>query len=476
MTRAIDPYEHFAHEGDYPELDYDAAARRLSAALALRTVYTTPERTDFSPFDELYELICGSYPEITRHGTFERVGHSVLVTVPGTEPALPAALLLAHQDVVDVVPGTEGQWEHDPFGGHLDDEWIWGRGALDIKEMLMGELEAVEHLLSHHGRPRRTIVLAFGEDEEADSRGATALAAELARRGVRAAFSLDEGVTTFADAAAYGAPGLVMTDVCLSQKGYLNVRLVARGAGGHSSNPFGGTSLERVCVAVARLVQDAPAPRLTPVVAETFRRLAPHVTEEPLRTLVADVDANAEKIARVAAGTRELFPLVCTTMAVDQIEGSAASANVMPADASATINFRLLPGTGVDDVVSWVRATVGDLVEVEPLHGTPAGRVDEAVGLGYDELVDVLERYHPGTVVVPSIVCGGTDSVRYEGVCDKLLRVTPFRPAPDELARGLHGVNERISRRAYAQGIRVMVALLERTVLSGAYEERIKLR
>ena len=62
-------------------------------------------------------------------------------------------------------------------------------------------------------------------------------------------------------------------------------------------------------------------------------------------------------------------------------------------------------------------------------------------------------------------MCGGTDSVRYEGVCDKLLRVTPFRPAPEELARGLHGVNERISRRVYAQGIRVILAFLERTTL-----------
>ena len=90
-------------------------------------------------------------------------------------------------------------------------------------------------------------MLAFGEDEEVDSHGVrTALAAELARRGVHAAFSLDEGVTTFSDAGPYGAPGVTLIDVCLSQKGYLDVRLRARGAGGHSSNPFGGTSLERL--------------------------------------------------------------------------------------------------------------------------------------------------------------------------------------------------------------------------------------
>ena len=465
MDLSTDAYEHFAHEDDYPDLDLDGACRRLGSALALRTVYTTPERTDFAPFDELYELICRSYPHVASHAVTERVGRSILMTAAGTEPELPAALLLAHQDVVDVVPGTEDLWSCDPFGGLVDDEWIWGRGALDIKEMLMGELEALDYLLARHGQPRRTVVLAFGEDEEVDSRGATALAAELERRGVRAAFSLDEGVTTFSDAAPYGAPGVTITDVCLSQKGYLNVRLTAHGSGGHSSNPFGGTSLERLFRAVARLSETRPEPRLTPPVAQTLRRLAPYIAEEPLRTLVADVDGNAEALARAASRTRELYPLVCTTMAVDQVEGSAPAANVMPADASVTINFRLLPETSADEIVSWVRAQVGEDIEVEVLHHTPAGRLDEAGGFGYEELVDVLERYHPGVLVVPSIVCGGTDSVRYEGVCDKLLRVTPFRPAPEELRRGLHGVNERISRRAYVQGIRVLVALLERTVL-----------
>lgn len=282
----IDVYAHYANEGDYPDLDYLSAERHLSAALRCRTVWAG-EKTDLSQFAALHSLIRDAYPNLMNHATFELVGQSVLLTLPGTDSSLEPAMLIAHQDVVPVVAGTEGQWERGPFSGMIDDEWIWGRGALDIKDMLVAELEAVEHLLARGERPRRGVILAFGEDEEVDSHGATALAALLAKRGVRAAFLLDEGTTTMADGAAWGAPGCVISDVCLSQKGYANVRLTARGQGGHSSNPFGGTSLERLCRAVARLCETKPAPQLTDVMRQTFKTLAPAITAEPLSSLCA---------------------------------------------------------------------------------------------------------------------------------------------------------------------------------------------
>lgn len=332
--------------------------------------------------------------------------------------------------------------------------------------MLVAELEAVEHLLARGERPRRGVILAFGEDKEVDSHGATALAALLAERGVRAAFLLDEGTTTMADGAAWGAPGCVISDICLSQKGYANVRLTARGQGGHSSNPFGGTSLERLCRAVARLCDTKPAPQLTDVMRQTFKALAPAITAEPLSSLCADVDANAGAIASLCASRRELFPFVCTTVAPNVLEGSSTAANVMPADVSCTVNFRLLPGVTAEGVVRLAREAVDDPeVEVELLHATPVGRQDSPEGMGYAELREAIGHFHPGVVVVPSMVCGGTDSVRYEGVCGSILRFCPARPAPCEEARGVHGVNERISRRTFRQSIRLLVRLLEKTVL-----------
>ena len=467
MNPEFDPFAHFAHEDDYPDLDRDAACARLAQALACKTVYTGPETTDWAEFDRLQAHLRASFPHVMAAGTFELMGHSVLITVPGADPALEGVQLIAHQDVVPVVPGTEGEWEHGAFSGDLDDEWVWGRGALDIKDMLMAELEAVEYLLGHGRVPRSTIYLAFGEDEEVRSHGATALAAEMARRGVRTQWLIDEGTTTFFDGAAYGAPGCVVSDICISQKGYLDVELTARGEGGHSSNPYGGTSLERLCRAVATVCDHKPAPELGAIVAGTFRALAPHITEPPFAGLVGDVDGNAARIAEAAAGARELYPFVCTTVAVDMLEGASSAANVMPGDVSATINYRLLPGTTGAGVLAGIeRLLEGTGVEARIAHETPAGRVDSAEGPGYAELREALEHYHPGVAWVPSFVCGGTDSVRYEGVCGSIMRVCPFRPAPEEEARGVHGVNERISRRVYAQGIRVLIRLLEHTAFA----------
>ncbi|MGI6229547.1 MAG: M20/M25/M40 family metallo-hydrolase [Tractidigestivibacter sp.] len=468
MHAGLDVYEHYANENDYPDLDVAGAAKRLSAAIRCKTI-DLGDDTDPEPYQKLHELIRTSFPHVMAAATIEEMGLDLLITIPGSNPALDAALLLAHQDVVPAQDSPA--WEHGPFEGYRDERYIWGRGALDIKDMLTGELEALEYLLSHGRRPQRTVILAFGHDEETISRGATALAAELKARGVRAAWLLDEGTTTMFDGASWGAPGIAISDICVSQKGFLNVLLTAPGSGGHSSNPFGGTSLEHMARAITAISDEMPGPLLNDVMRETFRALAPCITEEPLKSLVQDVDANADQIARLASGRRELYPFVATTMAADMLEGGSAAPNVMPGDVTSILNFRLLPGTTAEDVMAVVNRALsksGTDVTARAIHETPAGRQDSDQGAGYAELKEALEHFYKDMLVVPCFVCGGTDAIRYEGVCDSVLRITPFRPTPEEESEGVHGTNERISRRTYAQGIRVLIRLLESTSFAGA--------
>ncbi|MBF0893934.1 MAG: peptidase M20, partial [Atopobium sp.] len=117
-------YDHFAHEDEYPELNIEAMSERLAKALSFKTVYTDAETTDWSQFDGLQQHIVDSFPYVmTAASNVEVVGHSLLIEIPGSNHELPALMLIAHQDVVPVVPGTEDAWTHDPFGGDVDDTY-----------------------------------------------------------------------------------------------------------------------------------------------------------------------------------------------------------------------------------------------------------------------------------------------------------------------------------------------------------------
>ena len=176
----------FALEGNYPDLDGEGAAARLSAAIRCKTInYFDHSRTDYTEFDKLHAHIKASYPNIMRVGTFERIGHhAVLITIPGSDASLRPCLYMSHQDVVPVVEGTEQDWTHPAFSGDIADGYIWGRGTLDIKEQVFGVLEAAEYLLAHGKSFARTAYLAFGDDEETINLGALAIAEHLSREDV----------------------------------------------------------------------------------------------------------------------------------------------------------------------------------------------------------------------------------------------------------------------------------------------------
>ena len=250
------------------------------------------------------------------------------------------------------------------------------------------------------------------------------------------------------------------------EKGYADLELTVRSPGGHSSRPFGGTSLGRISQAIARIVEHPFSVRLTPVMAGAFRAIAPYVTEEPLKTLVQDVDQNADAIAQYCYETRALFPFVTTTIAPTVIRGSSAACNVMPQDMSAVVNFRIAEGETAEQVLSHVRQAVADeSVELRFLQANDPSATARSDGYGYARLVETMRRYFRDVVFLPSLTAGATDAHCYEIVCDTCLRYSPFLASPEDAARGVHGTDERISVRAYTQGIRALIRLMEHTAV-----------
>ena len=459
--RPVESY--FADETRYPDLDAAGAAERLSEAVRCRTInHADHSLTDFSEFDRLQELMRRSYPHVMRCGRFELIGHAVLITIPGSDGTLLPCLYMSHQDVVPVVAGTEKDWRYDAFSGALAEGCIWGRGTLDIKEMVFGILEAAEYLLSRGRRFRRTAYLAFGDDEETLNLGAQAIAETLESRGVRLEFLLDEGGGTIEDGAPFGAPGQAVSLVDLMEKGYADLELSVESPGGHSSRPFGGSSLEHLARAITAIA-DAPFPiRLPEPMAAAFEVLAPRITEEPLRSLVKDVRGNADAIAAFCAGQPETFPFVTTTIAPTVIEGGSAACNVLPQNMRAVINFRLNEGDTAEAVMARCRAAIGsERVSLRYLQSNDPSAVARSDSYGYRTLTEALRTFFPEVLFVPAMTAGATDARRYERICDCCLRCSPFMTEAAEAHSGVHGTNERLPLRSYAQGIRVLIRLME---------------
>lgn len=462
----------FTHEDDYPDLAPDDACARLGRVLSFPTVSSMDaDAVDAAPFDALRAFMREAWPRVFEAGEVVLVDCSLLVLIPGADSSLDPLMLMGHMDVVPVAPGTEADWTHPPFSGHVDGRFIWGRGAIDMKDQVAGILEAVEYALARGWKLRRGIVLAFGQDEETEQRGARALADELRRRGIRPAFLVDEGDYRIVTGAEYGVPGRWFMHACLAEKGYADVVLRVRSAGGHSSNPFGGSSLAVLARGIAAIDALAWPVRLTLLTRALLRELAPQMSEGPLAALgiarPEDVDARADEIAHACLAVPELFPLVTTTCAPTMIEGGSAGANVLPQDMWANINFRLLEGTSVSEVLARCRGAVADLpIEVSLGPGsseaTPTPAVD---GPGLAALRAVAARYFAAggepVSVVPSTVVGATDAANYADICPECLRFSAFVVDDDECARGVHGTDERISRRAYLQGVRFMIRLIE---------------
>src|SRR6185295_19106784 len=177
-------------------IDTNAIATRLSQAVRFQTVSSQDAKENHADqFIAFQEFLKQSFPKV--HATLAKeivAEHSMLFTWKGRDESAAPILLMGHQDVVPVEPGTESNWTHPPFEGQIADGYVWGRGTLDDKATVMGLFEAMEQLLTDGFQPDRTIYFAFGHDEEIGGlKGASAIAALLRDRGVKPDFVLDEG-------------------------------------------------------------------------------------------------------------------------------------------------------------------------------------------------------------------------------------------------------------------------------------------
>ena len=446
-------------------VDAPAAAARLAGAVRFKTIASVDDPdANAAEFTGLQAHLQASFPKAHALLQRELIGkYGLLYTWPGTDPKAAPFALMAHQDVVPIAPGTTADWQEPPFAGVVKGDFIWGRGAWDDKGNLMSIMEAVELLAASGFKPRQTIYLVFGQDEEiGGARGALQIAKLFKERGTHLQFVLDEGLLiTDGLLAGLKQPAAL---VGVAEKGHLTVQLTASATPGHSSMPPPQpeeSAIGMLSAGLARLENQQMPLAIRGQAEEMFATLAPEMTGinriflSNLWLFRPLIESQLKKAASTSASLR-------TTTALTVVNAGNAF-NVLPGRADAVVNFRLMPGDSSDAVVQHVVQTLAN-PNIKVVKGTfaEASRVAAIDAPGYQLINRTLRQLHPDVVVAPGLMLAATDSRHFEAVADNIYKFSPVRAKPEDLKR-FHGTNERISSANYVELIQFYHQLIVNT-------------
>ncbi|KAH8918661.1 carboxypeptidase s precursor [Atractiella rhizophila] len=470
----------------------NASAHRLSRLVQIPSISYDDngkpnEDERWKPFFEIPAYLQDTFPAVFSFATLEKVNTlGLLVTLQGSEASLKPLLLLSHTDVTPVDASTRSQWTKDPFSGYIDEDGkegrVWGRGAGDDKTLLVAQYEALEALLGSGWRPRRTIILSHGFDEEEvfARQGAGELAKFLERRYGKDSMLMviDEGSGIAEN--LYGTPfGLPAS----SEKGYLDVRISVSVPGGHSSVPPAHTGIG-IISSIVTAIEDTPySPTLelddpffgflqcAAEYAPNFPRdMKELVDSANAAKSVKDARKSLDKLANLFANEGlSNKAMVSTTQAIDTISGGV-KVNALPEFISLQMNHRI----AFSHSLSYVRSHLEDLIKpIAKQHdlefvgfdgvGGKAERVVRLETIGvplepaprsptsggvWDLLSGTIQHVYPSnqygkTVVSPYAATGNTDTKVYWNLSRSIFRFTGS--APTTIPMNAHTVDESAS-------------------------------
>jgi len=378
---------------------------------------------------------------------------SIKAVLPGTGEK-GAIILLNH---IDVVPARAAEWSVPPFSGAIVDGYIYGRGALDMKSLGILELLALLEIKRKGLTPCRDIIfLAVADEETGGSQGAQYLLINHPNE-FQADLVINEGGFGLTDVLA----DRPLFMVAAAEKGICQLKLTRTGPPGHGSTPHGDNALEKLVAGLNRvLTQDNPIV-VTPLIAEYFKRLGteweflqPYIEDGKTETLVEALTQNGMiDVPQMSAMLKNTYSLNCLR--------SGNKTNVIPSEARAEFDIRLLPGTEPDEVVAGVKARLADEnIKVEAIK---KARASESALDNHDFAIinDVHLEHFPDALTVASLLFGASDSRFFRahgipcyGVCPMLINL-------DELNR-VHGIDERISEENMILGTRVFTDIVKR--------------
>ncbi|MFD7276573.1 M20/M25/M40 family metallo-hydrolase [Streptomyces sp. NPDC059862] len=367
---------------------------------------------------------------------------NVVARIEGTDPSADALLVHGH---LDVVPAEAADWSVHPFSGEIRDGVVWGRGAVDMKNMDAMILAVVRAWAREGVRPRRDIVIAFTADEEASAEDGSEF---LATRHAGLFEGCTEGISESGAFTFHDGSGREIYPIAAGERGTGWLKLTARGRAGHGSKVNRENAVTRLAAAIARIGAHEWPLRLTPTVRAALTELA---ALYGIDTDLSDVDALLDKLG--PAG--KLVEHTVRSSANPTMLTAGYKINVIPGEAVAYVDGRFLPG-GEDEFRTTLDLLTGPDVDWAYEHRTVAlqAPVDSTT---YAKMRAAVEEFAPEGHVVPYCMSGGTDAKQFSQ-----LGITGYGFAPLKLPEGFdyqalfHGVDERVPVEALHFGVRVL--------------------
>ena len=438
-------------------LDENKICSHLSKAISFKTV---AEHSSDSVFIQFHEFLNLQFPGVFQKLEklfFDEKSSSLILKWTGKNSSLKPILFLAHQDVVPV--DDLKKWQFYPFAEKMDQEFIYGRGSLDDKSGVLGILEACEILISRGFQPERSVYFAFGHDEETGgTNGAKNIAVYFSTRKIEFETILDEGGSIVKDV----VPGVqsAVALIGIAEKGYATVELSTVSEGGHSSMPPPQTSAGIISAAVVKLEKNQFKTKLTPVSRSMFDYLA---SEMDFGSRLAFTNTwLMEKIILNKMSKKNSSNAAIRTTTAVTLMNAGKKDNVLPVNASAIVNFRILPGETTAGVMKHVQDVVDDervKIELKGHYNEPSEIADTA-SASFRNLNKTIREIFPQTLVAPYLLVGATDSKHFFSLSKNIFRFLPIYLEPEDLKR-IHGTDERIHKSNYLDMVRFYVRYLE---------------
>ncbi len=384
---------------------------------------------------------------------------SVVARLVSENPVAKPMLLMGHIDVVTV---DADKWERDPFGGEIDDEgFIWGRGALDMKGMVAGELAAFIAIKKSGIKLDRDLIFCAFADEEAGGTYGADWVWKNHRDKIDAEFALNEGG---------GSPleigGKRFYTCQAGEKGGTRLRLTVRGNPGHASTPAENTAMSKLGLALERLhAWDHPT-----VMTATVRMMLESIAsalggeeQKRIESLLAQDAPAWEELAQLPLPERYLptFKAVTRNTAVPTMIAGGQQINVIPGEITIAVDGRLLPGADPEQFLREAREAIGDAAEVDFLYNNQEVGVEaDPQSSFFDAIQRTMSEIDPEGTVIPSLIAGGTDASLVPGV--KVYGFFPMMPTERlQMYRPLvHSHNERVHMDDLAYGTEFVYRLV----------------